>query len=424
MKRKSKKYNKFKNNNKFKINKISITFYPKVIKSLLIFLMFILLIFAFNLSIKDLFNFSINKKEENNDWIKNRTEFINYFLPNINGENKKILMVELKRVQNYLSLKVFLKDENCALNLVAKEKLRNELEKKFKKNFSLVKNIFIKYTFSFGNQIIAFNNVIFYCEILGIKNIILNSKYNKWYIKNEITTDKIHISFLPRNKIDCLSPETFCAYIYPHLFYPRVIKPVRRSLILKDEILSNLPKTITKENDLYIYIRSGDMFNQHGNIYIPIPYCFYERVLNNFKFEEIYIISVDDKNPIIGKLLSNYPKIKHKLNSVEEDISTLIYAYNLINSVSSFTQAAISFNDKLINLFEYEVYKLEDKIQHFHYDIDKLNRKFNIYRMKPSEYYFRKIYIWKNDEKQRNLLFNESCKYDFRKTIYEKTFFD
>ena len=73
MKRKSKKYNKFKNNNKFKINKISITFYPKVIKSLLIFLMFILLIFAFNLSIKDLFNVSINKKEENNDWIKNRT---------------------------------------------------------------------------------------------------------------------------------------------------------------------------------------------------------------------------------------------------------------------------------------------------------------------------------------------------------------
>ena len=423
MKRKTKKYNKLKKNNKFKINKITVIFYPKILKSLLIILMFNLLIFAFDLSIKDLFNFSISKKRENNDWIKNKTEFINYFMPDINGENKEILMNQLDRIKNYLSLKVLLKDENCSLNLEAKENLKLELEHKFNKNFSLVKNIFIKYTFSFGNQIIGFNNVIFYCEILGIKNIILNAKYNKWYIKNDIITDKIHISFLPRKKIDCFSQETFCANIYPHLYYPRVFKPTRRSLILKDEILSNLPKKTTNENDLYIYIRAGDMFNKHGNIYIPIPYCFYERVLNNFKFEEIYIISVDDKNPIIGQLLLNYPKIKHKLNSVEEDISSLIYAYNLISSMSSFTQAAISFNDKLKNLFEYEIYTLEEKIQHFYYDIDRLNRKFNIYRMKPSEYYLRKMYHWKNNEKQRKLLFNETCKYDFRKTIYEKTFF-
>ena len=203
MKRKTKKYNKFKKNNKFKINKITVIFYPKILKSLLIILMFNLFIFAFDLSIKDLFNFSINKKRENNDWIKNKTEFINYFMPDINGENKEILMNQLDRIKNYLSLKVLLKDENCSLNLEAKENLKLELEHKFNKNFSLVKNIFIKYTFSFGNQIIGFNNVIFYCEILGIKNIILNAKYNKWYIKNDIITDKIHISFLPRKKIDC-----------------------------------------------------------------------------------------------------------------------------------------------------------------------------------------------------------------------------
>ena len=127
MKRKTKKYNKFKKKNKLKINKITVIFYPKILKSLLIILMFNLFIFAFDLSIKDLFNFSINKKRENNDWIKNKTEFINYFMPDINGENKEILMNQLDRIKNYLSLKVLLKDENCSLNLEAKEELKFEL---------------------------------------------------------------------------------------------------------------------------------------------------------------------------------------------------------------------------------------------------------------------------------------------------------
>ena len=166
------------------------------------------------------------------------------------------------------------------------------------------------------------------------------------------------------------------------------------------------------------------MFSRYGNMYIPIPYCFYQKILSSFKFKNIFLISVDDKSPIIDKLLLDYPKIQHKIRPVQEDISALIYTYNLVVSVSSFALAAIGFNDNLRNLFEYDVYKLEDKIVHFHYDIDKLNRKFNIYRMKPSEYYYNKMYNWRNDKKQRNLLFEENCKYDLIKTRYTKTFFD
>jgi hypothetical protein len=424
MKRKFKKNNRFKRSKIFQRDKITIIYYPKIFKEILILIMVILAFFVLGINKKeDLFNLPYSKKEINNIWIKNRTEFLNYFLPNITEENNQTLMKDINRIEKYFSLKIYLKDENCSLNLEAKENLKHEFEEEFEKNFSLVKNVYIKYAFSFGNQIIALNNIIYYCEILGIKNIYLNSKFEKWYIKNNITTDKIHISLLPRKAINCNSPETFCAHIYPHLFYPRVIKPERRSLILKEEILSNLPKIQTKENDLYIYIRSGDMFQKYGNIYSPIPYCFYQRALNNFKFNDIYIIASDDKNPIIGKLLADYPNIKYKMNKVEEDISTLIHAHNLINCVSSFTQAAIAFNDYLKNIFEYEIYKLADKIYHFHYDFDKLNRTFNVYRMIPSEYYFRKMYDWQNKEKQRKLLFEEKCKYDFRKTIYGKIFF-
>ena len=187
---------------------------------------------------------------------------------------------------------------------------------------------------------------------------------------------------------------------------------------MKNEIHKNLPQIKVNKNDLYIYIRAGDSFHKNGNEYSPSPYCFYERVITKFKFNDIYLISKDDESPIIGRLISNFPNIKHKLNDLKLDIAMLVNAYNFVNSVSSFTQATISFNDNLQNLFDYEIYKVMAGIYHYHYDIDKLNKRFNIYRMKPSENYFRKMYRWKNTEEQRNLLFEENCINDFIKTEY------
>ena len=112
------------------------------------------------------------------------------------------------------------------------------------------------------------------------------------------------------------------------------------------------------------------------------------------------------------------------MNPKEIDISLLMNAYNLVNAVSSFSLTAISFNDNLINLFEYEIYQLRNAIIHFHYDIDKLERTFNVYRMKPSEDYYIKMFAFENTEEQRRLLFDEKCKYDFKKTKYTKTIFD
>ena len=329
----------------------------------------------------------------------------------------------MKRLKTYLSLKILLKNENSSLNFELKEKLRKEFEKKFKKKVNLLQNIFFRRPLNFGNHIAGLNNAIYYCEILGIKNIYFSSEYN-WYITNDINTDKIHISLLSPKKVDCRSPETLCSLVNYDFFYPMIIKAERRSLILKEEIKKNLPKVKIRKNDLYIYIRSGDSFQTNGNGYTPAPYCFYQKILSNYKFGHIYIISMDNQSPITRRLLSDYPDIKLELKSVEKDIATLIYAFNLVNSFSSFSQEAISFNDNLINLFEYEIYKADSTIFHFHYDIDKLNRTFNIYKMKPSEEYFTKMYNWKNSDEQRKMLFKDNCKYDFIKTKYTKTIFD
>ena len=266
------------------------------------------------------------------------------------------------------------------------------------------------------------NNLIYYCEILGIKNIYLNSEIN-WYIKSEIRTEKIHISIISKNKINCNSITTYCCNIAV-FFFPTIIKSKRRSIILKNEIKKNLPQIKTDKNDLYIYIRSGDSFQIGGNHYPPSPFCFYKKIISNFKFNKIYLISQDDKSPIIRKLLKDYTQIRHKLNSKEVDIATIMNAYNLVNSVSSFSLASIAFNDNLINLFEYEVYPYGTGAIHFHYDFDKLEREFNIYRMKPSEEFYVKTFAWENTKEQRDLLFKENCKYNFRKTKYSKTMFN
>ena len=48
--------------------------------------------------------------------------------------------------------------------------------------------VFVTENGSFGNSVIALNNIIFYCELLGYKKIILNKHNPKenWHIKNTI----------------------------------------------------------------------------------------------------------------------------------------------------------------------------------------------------------------------------------------------
>ena len=367
-----------------------------------------------------------NKKEKEtnkNNWIKNSTEeFLKNYLSIFNGKYDDEVLIDIQRIKKCFSLKILLKNNNSSINLVMIEKLRELFYNQYHKNFKFIKNIFIENAIPFGNRMIALNNIIYYSEILGIKKIFLNSDFD-WYIKNDINTNKIHISVIDKSKINCNSEEIYCGENYG-FFFPIYLKPERRLIILKEEIKRNLPKIKINKDDLYIYIRSGDSFSPMGNEYTPAPYCFYKKIISNFTFKDIYIISMDNLNPIINKLLSEYPSIIHQIHSVKVDLAIICNAYNLVNAVSSFSQIAISFNDNLINLFEYEVYKIGEKIYHLHYDFDKLDRIFNIYRMKPSEYYYIKMFTWRNTEKQRKLLFEEKCKYEFRKTNSNKTFFN
>ena len=361
----------------------------------------------------------ISEKENDSyyDWRENAKKMMNKYFSIIDGTNCYELNEDINIANDYLNFPEYKEDNNSVYNIEIKEKFIQEILKRYGKDLRKVKIIVVLNSVFFGNHMIGLSNIIYYCEILGIKNLYLNSKYD-FFIKNDIITDKIHISIKSIDTLNCSSQDIFCGRLFDDFYFPKVIRPKRRLFIMKKEIMNYLPKVQINKNDLYIYIRAGDIFEKISYIYTPYPYCFYERIIKNFKFNDIYIISVDDKNPVIGKLISNFPNIKHKLNDIKLDISLLANAYNLANSISSFSQIAIALNDNLENLFDYEIYKVHAAIMHYHYDIDKLNKSFNVYRMKPSQNYFKKMYKWYHYDEQIKLLLDENCPNDLIKTKY------
>ena len=406
--RKSKRKLIKKNERKKTFNKIMIAL--GIIIPICIFFYYGKNIFIYNLDFK--VKNIIAKKNKTSTWFQgNITEIINNYFKlyqNPKPETKKFYE---EKFQSIGSLKVYSKNDENSTKL-----LKETFTQKFKKNVSLIKNIFITKGGGFGNQYCALNNIIFYSEILGIKNIYLNTEIKFLFIKDKVTTDKINIELKQQSQVNCKAEDTFCGHIFFDFYFPLVFKPTARNIILKDELKKNLPKLKIDKNDLYIHIRAGDVFEKRGNSYSPPPYCFYQKVLKQFKFKKIYLISMDDKSPIIGKLMSDYPNIVHELHPIEHDIACLMNAYNIVNSISSFAQVSISFNDYIENLWEYDFYKINEKIFHFHHDFERLNRQFNIYRMKPSENYIKQMFDWRNEESQKKFMFEETCIYDFEKT--------
>jgi len=102
---------------------------------------------------------------------------------------------------------------------------------------------------------------------------------------------------------------------------------VNRFYVFRKEILNNLPKVKINIDELYIYIRGGDIFNDLNKTnrnYVQPPLCFYKKILNEFIFRKVIIISEDTSNPVIQILLKEYPFIKYNRNNIKLDISYLV----------------------------------------------------------------------------------------------------
>ena len=392
------------NNQNQKNRKIKYILFFKKIMTLITIIYF--LIFPTNSLIKHklvakMSNLSPNLQKEIKD----------YLLP-IPSRYEKHKNRELVKVINYLQLKNYTEITNETLKYETQLELFNELKsfsKNEHKNFSDVKILYLKESLKFGNSMILLNNLIAYCEVLDIRNIYLNIDMN-WPIVEDIFSDRVNIYFVSPYQIECEDKAVLCADYKP-FYYLTVVKPEIRISLFKDEVKRNLPSINTDRNDLYIHIRSGDIFKRRPNtVYAQPPLCFYQKILNNFFFKNIYIVSENRKNPIIELLTKEYHEIIFIDNYIETDAAILSNAYNIVGSMSSFLTTLVMINDNLINYWDFDNYRLSEKYLHFHHDIYNFNRNYTLYEMKPSEDYRKEMFVWRNSKRQIDLMINEKCR--------------
>ena len=214
---------------------------------------------------------------------------------------------------NFINKYSTLKNLNDTLFVIKEKKSILELFSKFEgRNITSVDNIYFDTGCNFGNCIVLLNKILFYCEIISCKTIILDE--NKfWYIKNQIFYGKNNISIKVGKKKNFKNSSSLY-YNSPSIFYSFFyIKPEIRIDLIRNEIIKNLNKVKVDKEDLYIHIRSGDIFILAYSPYAQPPFCFYKKILNNYKFNKVYLIAQDKKNPIIDKILSEYTTIMNAL---------------------------------------------------------------------------------------------------------------
>lgn len=266
-----------------------------------------------------------------------------------------------------------------------------------------------------GNALFIMNNLINICENIKCKNIIIPETLGD-IIKNKI---KINFSKNKKNEITILPPSykkemNITLNLNGYLVFIFRYKDKKHKLFLdtvKDEILNNLPAYKANPDDLYINIRSGDVFvNIMHSSYSQPPLCFYQKIIQENKYQNIYLISNGKENPLVDILLKLYPNIKYMHGTPIEDMSVLVNAYNLVLPISSFPYAAIRFNDNLKNLFIYDIMVETISVRWYAEDYYFQNMKFNIYKMKPSSNYENIMKgKWKKSKIQLDLMINEEC---------------
>ena len=309
--------------------------------------------------------------------------------------------------------------ENISYDAIS-EKYRNTIFKAFskyaEKEVTSIDNVFFNEPYKFGNMIMALNKIVFFCEIIKCKKILLD-RNNSIYIKNNIYDEKYNLTIEVIKSKSNISADDYMSLYLPNPYYKLVeVKPENRFYLFKNEILKNLPFIKTEPNDMYIYLRSGDIFiePEKGIFYAQPPLCFYKTIINNNKFNNIYLISENSLNPNINALIKLYPNIIFQEEPLELDIAKLIYGYNIVGSISSFISGIIKLNDNLRKYWEYDNYQLKERIFHFHHSIYNFKRNYTIYQMSPSKNYLKEMAIWKGSRKQIKLMLRDKCPKKFK----------
>lgn len=156
--------------------------------------------------------------------------------------------------------------------------------------------------------------------------------------------------------VDSLVPEKEIREFYDD----RSLLPVsnaRRSEILRQWVRPHFvvePSPVIDDDTLVIHIRSGDIFNPGAHsFYVQPPFAFYKKVVEDFAFKKLHILTESDmRNPCIHLLQTEYPNVKIQASSLAQDVSVILQAKHfLCNSHGTFGHMLALVSDKLEHLY-------------------------------------------------------------------------
>ena len=131
-----------------------------------------------------------------------------------------------------------------------------------------------------GNALIMLNKLINICEQIFCKNIISPGGLQS-IIKKPIFYKDYNITIYPNSYKDKIHIDIILSRRELFWFNFRTKPELSRFKIIREEVLSNIPKYIANQNDLYIKMRSGDVFLKNiNNMYSQPPLCFYQKIIN------------------------------------------------------------------------------------------------------------------------------------------------
>ena len=275
-----------------------------------------------------------------------------------------------------------------------------------------VDTVFFVEGLRFGNAVIELNKAIFYCGFINCKKIIVGK--NMWFIKKRIVVNGIIIE--PYRKVYCNKPKEILCLSYGLIFgfmkYRNIVPKIYYNLF-RDEIYNNLNEFKSDPSELYIHIRSEDIFTKkNAPSYFQPPLCFYKKIIDENNFKKIYIISNGNENPNIKKLLELYPNINFQYkNTLVHDISLFAYAVNIVTSTSSFIWTVVNFSKHVKNVWNYDILG-ENRPYFLLMEEHRKNISYTEYVMKPKDDYMSKINPFYASEEQLKLMVEYQCERD------------
>lgn len=146
------------------------------------------------------------------------------------------------------------------------------------------------WTGRFGNNILQIIRCIHYC---------FTYKHNIIYIPEHINLNNttILIEEIKGNNEEMIK-DTF--FNFKDNLEPKLMKYYYQKYI-KDIIKFNFDNIEINKNDLFIHIRSGDIFEKNPHsYYVQPPLIYYKNIIQNY--QKTNIIYEDDKNPCVNEL--------------------------------------------------------------------------------------------------------------------------